>query len=36
VNLSGQPQKVVMIKCPACGKLNEEDSRFCQECGRKM
>jgi len=29
-------QKVVMIKCPACGKLNEEDSKFCQECGHKF
>ena len=36
VNLSGKPQKVVMIKCPACGRLNEEDSRFCQECGRAL
>ncbi len=24
---------VVMIRCRACGKLNEEDSKFCQECG---
>ena len=23
-------------KCPACGKLNEADSKFCQECGRKI
>lgn len=30
------PQKIVMIKCPACGKLNEEDSNFCQECGQKF
>ncbi len=29
-------EKVVMIKCPACGKLNEEDSKFCQECGDKL
>lgn len=25
--------RVVMIKCRSCGKLNEEDSKFCQECG---
>lgn len=31
---ASQPEKVVMIKCPACGKLNEEDSKFCQECGQ--
>lgn len=36
VNLGGKPERVVMIKCPSCGKLNEEDSRFCQECGQKM
>jgi len=31
-----RPEKVVMIKCPACGKLNEEDSKFCQECAAKL
>ena len=31
-----QPEKVIMIKCAACGKLNEEDSKFCQECGRQL
>lgn len=31
-----QPGKVVMIRCRACGKLNEEDSRFCQECGKPV
>jgi len=36
VHLGEKPEKVVMIKCPACGKLNEEDSKFCQECGRKI
>ena len=29
-------ERVVMIKCPACGTLNEEDSKFCQECGDKL
>src|SRR5262245_10451659 len=41
VSLGGGTQKgaakgaeqVVMLKCRACGKLNEEDSKFCQECG---
>lgn len=39
VSLGGKPEKpekVVMVKCPACGKLNEEDSKFCQECGKKF
>jgi hypothetical protein len=30
------PQKVVMVKCGSCGKLNEEDSKFCQECGKPL
>ena len=30
------PERVVMIKCRACGKLNEEDSKFCQECGTAL
>lgn len=29
-------EKVVMVKCRACGKLNEEDSKFCQECGQAI
>jgi len=29
-------EKVVMIKCRACGQLNEEDSKFCQECGKRI
>jgi hypothetical protein len=30
------PEKVVMLKCRECGRLNEEDSKFCQECGRPL
>ncbi|MFT6362703.1 MAG: hypothetical protein ACJAZ8_001112 [Planctomycetota bacterium] len=30
---SAKPEQVVMIRCGACRKLNEEDSKFCQECG---
>lgn len=29
-------EKVVLLKCAKCGKLNEEDSKFCQECGQPM
>lgn len=36
INLGGKPERVVMIKCAACGKLNDEDSKFCQECGRPI
>lgn len=33
---SSQPEKVIMIKCRHCAKLNEEDSKFCQECGQPI
>jgi hypothetical protein len=36
IDLSGTKEKVIMIKCQKCGKLNEEDSKFCQECGTKL
>lgn len=36
VSFGQQSEKVIMIKCRECGKLNEEDSKFCQECGQKM
>jgi hypothetical protein len=35
-NLGTQAERVVMIRCAKCGKLNEEDSKFCQECGQNM
>ena len=33
VKLGGEPEQVVMLRCPACRTLNEEGSKFCQECG---
>ena len=30
----GRSERVVMVKCASCGRLNEEDSKFCQECGK--
>lgn len=33
---SAKPEQVVMIRCGACKKLNEEDSKFCQECGASI
>jgi len=35
LGLSAGTQTVV-IKCRDCSFLNEEDSKFCQECGSKM
>ena len=32
----GKPEKIIMVKCRKCGKLNEEDSKFCQECGEPI
>ena len=37
IDLGSKPaERVVMIKCRECGKLNEEDSKFCQECGKPL
>ncbi len=36
IHLGQSAPTVIMIKCPACGKLNEKDSKFCQECGTKF
>jgi hypothetical protein len=36
VDVGGRPAKVVAINCSSCGKLNEEDSQFCQECGQRF
>ena len=37
IELNGKSsEKIIMIKCKNCGKLNEEDSRFCQECGKPL
>jgi hypothetical protein len=29
-------ERVVMVKCRECGTLNDEDSKFCQECGKQI
>lgn len=31
-----EPVRIIMVKCRECGKLNEEDSKFCQECGKQL
>ncbi|HOK95602.1 MAG TPA: zinc-ribbon domain-containing protein [Anaerohalosphaeraceae bacterium] len=33
---SAGARQTVMIRCPHCQKLNEEDSKFCQECGKSL
>jgi hypothetical protein len=36
VSFSARPTEVVKLRCRACGALNEEDSKFCQECGKPV
>jgi len=31
-----QPERVVMLKCGACGVLNDEDAKFCKACGKEL
>ena len=35
-HLGTKRERVVMIKCTSCGTLNEEESKFCQECGTNL
>jgi hypothetical protein len=28
--------QAVMVRCTACDKLNQEDAKFCQECGARL
>ena len=32
----GGREQVIMIRCQNCGTLNEEGSKFCQECGEPL
>ncbi len=39
IDLSGTlkaPQKVIKIRCQSCNELNEEDAKFCKECGQPI
>jgi len=36
ISLGAAPSQVVMIRCRNCQKLNEEDSKFCRECGKPL
>lgn len=36
VKPGGPPERIVMLKCPGCGTLNDETSKFCRECGGKL
>ena len=30
------PPHVVKVRCPSCGALNDEDARFCDQCGSAL
>lgn len=32
----GSHIEVIKIKCRECGELNDEDAKFCKECGKMM
>ena len=36
VRLGGRSEKVVVIRCRACGALNDEDAKFCKACGKAL
>lgn len=37
IHLGGQAvREVVKVRCRACSHLNNEDAKFCQECGARM
>lgn len=31
-----EPEVVVKVKCPDCHALNDEDARFCKQCGKTL
>lgn len=33
---NAQPAQIIKVKCTACGKLNDEDAKFCQGCGKQL
>lgn len=36
VDLKSDPVEVVKIRCQACKALNDEDAKFCKECGSEL
>ncbi|MBI1387112.1 MAG: zinc ribbon domain-containing protein [bacterium] len=31
-----EPREVIKVRCRGCGALNDEDARFCDQCGAAM
>lgn len=36
IRIGGNGEKIIMIRCVQCRTLNEDGSKFCQECGEKI
>ena len=36
IDLSGDREQVIMVRCQACEQLNQETAKYCQECGGKL
>lgn len=36
INLGAKREQVIKVKCQSCGKLNDEDAKFCQACGKQI
>jgi uncharacterized OB-fold protein len=34
--VAAKPDTAVMTKCRSCGKLNAEDAKFCEQCGKAI
>lgn len=30
------PREIIKVKCRECGALNDEDAKFCKECGKSI
>jgi hypothetical protein len=35
-SVSASGREVVKVRCPACRTLNDEDAKFCDECGKPL
>jgi hypothetical protein len=33
---NGEEGKRIMVRCPSCRELNDEDARFCKSCGKEL
>jgi ribosomal protein L40E len=34
--ITHQKEEVIKIRCQKCGALNDEDAKYCDECGTKI